>query len=293
MDAPRTFTLTIDQKTCFPCIRIFNDVLGNLPGPYHTSAAEHMMKSLNLNPKDFPQYLKPGQYFGFGTGLELIENDGEQTTYRMNLPIIRKKTKKNCLSCNGKSKSNGHRCFRCDGTGKEDSIDNFPAYALSASVGMFSNLLELTDDFDVHEKNWPKQILTLNMITEICAHGGSLGGSFSPSFINFLKMFQEDREFPQAAQAMTLAYQHMWCAPDPAKERRYEISRIRAYQNLRGNLLLDVPGDACGVHPSPHVGEIDEGYGVDWTCHNVDTPLQQLTLLTGLAAMCDLYDGDV
>ncbi len=55
-----------------------------------------------------------------------------------------------------------------------------------------------------------------------------------------------------------------------------------------GFITIDCPGNACGIHPDHNAGlriEKDEGY--EFTCHNVDSPAQQLTLLAGLAALHD------
>ena len=56
---------------------------------------------------------------------------------------------------------------------------------------------------------------------------------------------------------------------------------------LNRGLFLRVPGDACeiGVDGSG-VPWGDEGVGMP--SHNVDTPIQQLTLLTGIAAFHDM-----
>lgn len=49
--------------------------------------------------------------------------------------------------------------------------------------------------------------------------------------------------------------------------------------------MLNCPGNACGIHPVIHWEEGENGY--KFSCHNVDTPMQQLTLLAGLATLHD------
>ena len=56
-----------------------------------------------------------------------------------------------------------------------------------------------------------------------------------------------------------------------------------------GWLNTDCPGNACGLNPS-----LDAEYdmkkpchGYKFSCHNVDTAAQQLTLLAGVAALHD------
>ena len=52
-----------------------------------------------------------------------------------------------------------------------------------------------------------------------------------------------------------------------------------------GRLIMNCPGDACGIHPENWYEENDKGY--EFNCHNVDSPMQQITLLAGLAALHD------
>ena len=53
-----------------------------------------------------------------------------------------------------------------------------------------------------------------------------------------------------------------------------------------GWLSIGCSGDRTGLHPSSF-GSIGIGRGYQFSCHNVDTSMQQLTLLVGLATLCD------
>ena len=51
--------------------------------------------------------------------------------------------------------------------------------------------------------------------------------------------------------------------------------------------MFDCPGNACGIHPT----EVDLRYdlgGYEFSCHNVDSPAQQMALIVGLAALHDM-----
>ncbi|MEI6420166.1 MAG: hypothetical protein WCO30_00905 [bacterium] len=289
-DIPRWYTLTIDNETGFPCIKIADDVLAKLPGPHRPEVIVCFSKDLAINLEDFPFYEGPtAETFGFGQSLKKIGRTDGQTTFRLELPIIRQLTDNVCPQCRGKrlGKHERHHCY-CNGSGKESKVDWEKAFALSASVTLLASALWLAQETERTQLSDKKQLLTLNLIVERGTHGGSLGGDFSPSFINFLKTFDEKHHFESVRIAMTRAYQHMWRPNNPKQDSRYERHQFSAWQSLPGNLILDVPGDACGIHPSPDVRKIAENDGCEWTCHNVDSPLQQLTLITGLAAMCDL-----
>ena len=68
-----------------------------------------------------------------------------------------------------------------------------------------------------------------------------------------------------------------------AEDLRYFPTGI----NDDGHLIITCPGDACdiGMYPDRFFGF--ESVFEEIHPHNTDTPIQQLTLLVGLAAMCD------
>ncbi len=281
-DVSRWFTLTIDPVTGFPCLVIFSDIFDLLPGPCKPEIIQIYRKQLMLNEESFPFEYRLGEKFGFGNSITRIGVTDKTTTYRLNLPVLRKQTNEPCSNC--ADKSNSYICYRCYGTKKETYLAWEEAFALSASLGILTNMLWLVQTSDRKTDIQEKQIFTITILTEKGMHGGSLGGHFSPFFINFLKTFEEGCSFDKAVKAMTKVYTYMYGSQNIG----FEKHSFRAWQSLPGNLMLDVPGDACGIHPSSCAGEISKDRGIEWSCHNVDSPLQQLTLLTGLAAMCDM-----
>ncbi len=50
-----------------------------------------------------------------------------------------------------------------------------------------------------------------------------------------------------------------------------------------GFLVLNCPGNACGIHSSDH--SYTGRRGREFSSHNVDNPAQSLTLLAGIASM--------
>lgn len=69
------------------------------------------------------------------------------------------------------------------------------------------------------------------------------------------------------------------------------LSFRASVENERGWLNVSCPGSACGLHPTDHF--MRDGYGFEFSSHNVDTPAQQLTLLAGLAALHDRVDQEL
>jgi hypothetical protein len=74
----------------------------------------------------------------------------------------------------------------------------------------------------------------------------------------------------------------------PLPKHNLEAFQLSASFKLKGRgfFHLDCPGNACGLDPSDHPESLIKGY--EFCPHNTDTPKQQLTLLTGLAAICTL-----
>jgi len=129
------------------------------------------------------------------------------------------------------------------------------------------------------------QLLTVETITHNDMHGGSLGGMYSVPLTSWLASKVTDLPerhvyvIPEMEKAMKTAYYHM-LSRGPLDD--HSFSAHIAYRG--GWLNVSCPGNACGLHPS-HSRSPDEGRGYEFSCHNVDSPAQQFTLLAGLAAL--------
>ena len=61
-----------------------------------------------------------------------------------------------------------------------------------------------------------------------------------------------------------------------------------------GRFILQCFGNACDVAIYPdHCSDWESGYATEFNCHNLDAPLQQLTLLAGLATLHELAAKDL
>ena len=120
------------------------------------------------------------------------------------------------------------------------------------------------------------------------AHGGSLYGEFSKAIVSWMKNIGsvEVESFLNFLKIrMIKAYGKMYgCKLD-----KMEVFDAYDFKMMmkNGRIIMDCPGDACGVHPSEDYWDDKEETGYKFSCHNVDNPMQQLTFLAGLAALHD------
>lgn len=127
-----------------------------------------------------------------------------------------------------------------------------------------------------------------------CGH--SVGGWVSKRVMTWLKNYaagqfldlkNDDRILMHPA--VIQAQQAAWLAVNEADMYEYANSQhitSRVYGS--GAFIMTCFGNACdlGVYPSDYTGE--EAGLIDLASHNLDTPEQQLTLVSGLAALCQL-----
>ena len=124
--------------------------------------------------------------------------------------------------------------------------------------------------------------MTIQTVTKSNIHGGSLWGDFSSLIINWLRKTNETHSILSSVRKTAIdAYTKMdGRKPDIFHDYDFRI----ALKN--GRLIMDCPGNACGINPDEEWGEKDDR-GYKFSGHNVDNPMQQLTLLAGLAALHD------
>ncbi|MFA5084058.1 MAG: hypothetical protein WC475_01570 [Candidatus Paceibacterota bacterium] len=200
--------------------------------------------------------------------------------FAVKIPKVKILTEKKCGNCKGSGKDEFRqdKCLHCEGTGKEDFMDWQAAYAISASFSVFLMLLHSCEK-DTSASS--PQLMTVKTMTKAEAHGGSLAGDISIPLRQWLcSIGQNDNgQIPEMVQAMQIAYDKMLGL------REWHKFSFRASVRKNGGFVNDCPGDACGLHP--YDWYMEEGKGYEFSCHNVDSPMQQITLLAGLAALCD------
>lgn len=214
--------------------------------------------------------------FGFDGSLMNMGREGEFIRLRVALPDFDRKT---CGECGGSGRRDEEfyegKCLFCMGTGYQKVYRWQRAYAISASLEIFSRLTRFPEE---KTSSFLKQLLKIRVF---CARDErlivGLGGEFSIPLCDWFRK-RGVGYVPEIVEAMEIAYSHMQDLPS-----LYEFRAAIDYPN--GWLNVSCPGNACGINPC-HNAVREEG-GYEFVDHNLDTPFQQLTLLAGLAALHD------
>lgn len=219
--------------------------------------------------------------FGFDDAFKKLQEKDGFVEFMIPIPVVEYWTDNDCKNCSGSGRDNlgNGRCFSCKGKGKESIYSWKPVYAVSASFSIFSRLSQFPE---VETSSSLPQLLQINTDTEKGMHGTPLFGSFSPCFVKWLSSFKEGEIIPEMIEAMKVVSNHMIGLSS------YNKYDFRAQINdEQGWLNVSCPGDACGIYKSGGcLGDKNDG-GYKFSCHNMDTPMQQLTLIAGLAALHD------
>ncbi len=255
------------------------------------------LKGMNINLQKAPiikSYLKEFAFvefscdferdIGFNRVLKRIMKEEEKdgfAAFAAKIPALRKLTNKECGYCEGSRKDSfgeltERECLYCEGTGRDYIIDWKPAETISASFTVLGMLLGHCENNT--SAQFP-QLMTVQTVTRRDMHGGGLGGDIGIPLRQWLVSGCSREDASEISKAMKLAYGKMLGL------RFYNDWDFRVDIRESGGLVLDCPGDACGIHPCDWY--FTEGKGYEFSCHNVDTPAQQLTLLAGLAALHD------
>ncbi len=230
---------------------------------------------------------------GFG---DIFKRTGEKdgfTEFVAEIPKVKKKTDKKCHDCAGTGKrkwgNQDEECLFCEGSGQEWTMDWKEATAISASFTVLTVWLKYCE---IETSASFPQLLTVQTITQGGPHGGSLSGDISIPLRNWLDFcsrldcytmpnIRTERKCPKIIEAMTIAYDQMIGLRDYQREFSFN-----AYVTEGGRFIANCPGDACGLHPSDWYD--NKGQGFEFSCHNVDSPMQQITLIAALAVLHDI-----
>lgn len=279
---PCWYELSWQEKPLAIILRIHRDFIENFVAemktlPQDWPVVKSLMEEFKLT--DFGGDFR--QDIGFS---KVFKHRGEKdgfTEFLVAIPKIEKKTDKKCPNCNGLGKEKEpyeRECLWCKGTGKVYIMDWRLARAVSASFTVFTSMLSV--GFCKKDTSAPfPQLLTVKTITGRDMHGGSLSGEVSIPLRNWLASLKDGTNLLEVSQATKMTYGHMFVGG----LRHFSEYYFRAYARENGGFIIDCPGDACGLHPSGW--NRPEGQGYEFSCHNVDTPAQQITLLAGLAVL--------
>ena len=218
--------------------------------------------------------------FGFERSLRYFGTANGFLEHAIPIPRVRKRTGKRCPRCKGTGKRrefNNDKCFACD-DGWEVCYDWQEVFAVSATLSLLFILLEFPDRETISVM---PQLLTVTTTTSKEAHGGELRGNYSRKLVSYLES-RGPGPIPEMITAMRTAWEQVE-GEIPSSDGYY----FQAYtQGENGQLNIMCPGHGVGI--CPDINSIGRGRGYRFSSHNVDNPMQQLTLLASLAALHDL-----
>ena len=211
-----------------------------------------------------------GEICGFGGNLTLEVEKAIPDTYTYTAAFP-ERLMETCYACDGVGKrrfaDQDERCFICDGTGEAWVPRRREARALCASLSTLFAWLGYRIEASVME---------FISMAGIGQNSASLQVRLNESFCDWLTAISAEKhvEFGYVNISMMKAYQ--WMSP----YSRYDMEKIEA-RAFEGRLSVECPGDRSGLYAS--------GLKDELISHNLDTAVQQLTLLAGLAKLQDEY----
>ena len=215
---------------------------------------------------------------GFGNCLELESCDGDFHRYTANIPVLHSRGNP-CEMCDF-MKEEDLPCRYCNDSGFQTVYDWSAAENLAASLYVLFLFL--------NNPKWETscllpQLLTARLNVKLKGDKGmgarGVSGEFSAKLVRWFKTF-EMAKFPNIEKVMRDVYARM------IGEKDYLAYEFKAVIHHDGAFHLSVPGNACGIDPDGSSRIEQEGYG--YLPHNVDSTVQQLSILSGLAALNDL-----
>ncbi len=294
-DIPRWYSLYWDFNTSGLYIKIHKFFLEQIEfknWEQHFSTVETKFKYEPLFETYEPNLGR--ERFGINNSITLVHSDENWFTYRIKLPRVKHITGMACTKCDATGKRYPgdaeckESCMYCSGTKKETIRVYREIRRVCYSLEILLYALSMQLKIDVPTSEF--QLFTITSSAGIGNHAHSVGGEMSPKAVKFLETFSDSYDshvhLKEIEKAMSSAHQQI-CGEIRSYDRHGFTCLIRG-----GNILLRCPGDACEIHTDIDRRPLN-GMGNEITCHNLDDPIQQLTLLSGLSALSTLFDGEI
>ncbi len=184
-----------------------------------------------------------------------------------------------CSWCNGAGKSlaTGEHCSYCEGDGKALQVSTEAAYLLTANLHLLLWYINATNPASRSPR---KQLMRVKFVFGRNSSGRlqcSVGGAYSCKLVTGLT---RELDLGPITTAMRNAYRFMF------QVRNYDKHGFQTdLRSETGWLSISCPGDRCGLFPHSRYRNRKHPSSYEFLPHNVDTVLQTLTLLSGLAAL--------
>ncbi|MEK7629624.1 MAG: hypothetical protein AAB394_03880 [Patescibacteria group bacterium] len=285
-DVPCWYELSWQSEPPAIILKIRKDFVDHIKSTFpdfgeNSGIVQSTKEALNLgvfNP-DF------SSFFGFENALGVAKDDGDFFSFAINLPCVRVSTSMVCLHCKMMGEIDKD-CLLCDGTGKEMAFDQRPLWAITASLRVVCAVGYVDYPFlEFFTKSDRSQLFIFSLATERDMNGSHVTGEYGKNLVQWLLELSQNEENMEAilgriTKAICEIHKQMH-----GRLSNFEEMDIRAYVH-NGGFHISVPGNACGIDPSHHLTDRDEG-GYEFCGHNIDSPLQQLSIIAGLAALHD------
>ena len=269
VNIPAKYELGIKDKTILT-IRAHNTHSNFIKENLHskTPLVERLLADPDLN---LPKFIEPKEEaWGFGKIINTMQDkDPDWVNFECQLPIISQIIE-----------------------GERENDECTKAIPVSATLkGLFSSLNICEEDTNCQLP----QLLIIKGLTirsSDCPDSG-LEVGLSPALITWIAKQARSGNYSNEnaiMSAMIDAYQHMFFKGNEKKFKEMYGGSFEVRFSLPKWVKMDCPGDACGLDPDSDDPGLDKGYTL--SSHNTDTPLQQLTLLIGVARMHELARKD-
>jgi len=126
-------------------------------------------------------------------------------------------------------------------------------------------------------------------------YGHAIGGYVSSELLLWLckqgVSLSDGSQYAPIPEEVTTAMQEAYRAVTSTRMERW-AKDCGGRINKDGRFILYCSGDACDVAIYPESFYPKDGYGARFSCHNLDSALQQVTLIAGLAKLCEMARKD-
>lgn len=258
-----------------------------------------------------------GRVFGFNGAFKEAGESGNFVKLSAEIPVLEKFRMKTCSYCQGHKwdtlfggecpicrgsgeekkmeicflrDGRGEDCFedacrRCEGKGEyaDSYLDWLSLESISATLMIFFEMMSWGIDRDKAVSIACPQLILINSF--INKEGGvciaPVNGEYSIPLVDWFRKNPE-RTVYEAEEAMKIVWTKIQGESD-------DIDRLNIWAKTGKNGLfyISCPGNRTDLVPDVNFGPHRGKEGYKFYSHNLDTSAQQITLLAGLAALCD------
>lgn len=224
--------------------------------------------------------------WGFGGVLEPLKSEAKAGSlkmlkYAIAIPRIDKDAG-SCKYCHGTGKDDLGECISCFGNGRRVVKDWAALDQVAATLDVLGVLLDTPGEDLVANPSMAREQL-VSIQTTFVRGSAYIGAHLSATFGDYLRTLS-GQQLPVVKTAIKSAYLQM----QPSYEKFGDFS-FRASVRKRGQLTIDIPGDACSLYVDGFSPSLNQASGpMKLDSHHVDGHHQQLALLCGLAALCGM-----